>query len=122
MSCHHVPGGLQDLLDEIWGRTAEKPRVAQAPTHPREITSAPETMLSPYQFGKKIEDAMDHYIRPMLQKDGGDIEIIDIKDTLVYCRLKGACSDCVAAGQTLKLLIEKTLKDVVDERIRVIQI
>ena len=65
---------------------------------------------------------MDEYIRPMLQKDGGDVEIIDIKDTLVYCRLGGRCSGCPSASQTLKMMVEKTLKDIVDERIRVIEV
>ncbi|NIO02181.1 MAG: Fe-S cluster assembly protein NifU [Candidatus Latescibacteria bacterium] len=122
MSCHHVPGGLQDLLDEIWGAAAPKPKAPPAPVEVVETAAGNALTMSPYQFGKKIEEAMDHYVRPMLQKDGGDLEIVDIKGTLVYAHLKGACADCVAAGQTLKLLIEKTLKDVVDERIRVIQV
>ena len=65
---------------------------------------------------------MRHAVRPMLRKDGGDVEIIDIKDTLVYCRLRGACAGCVGAAQTLKMMVEKTLKDMVDERIRVIEV
>ena len=76
--------------------------------------------LSPYQFDKKIEKAIDEYVRPMLSNDGGDVEIVDIKDTLVYCRLTGACQGCAGAGQTLRMLVEQTLKEMVDERIRVI--
>lgn len=116
MSCHHAPGGLQDLLDQVWsgGPAAEAPATAAPP-------QAPEA-LSPFQFAKKIEKAMDAYIRPMLQKDGGDVELVDIKDTLVYCRLGGACAGCQSANNTLKLLVEKTLKDQVDERIRVIKV
>ena len=58
----------------------------------------------------------------MIQRDGGDVEIIDIKDRLVYCRLAGACADCAGAGKTLKFLVERHLKDSVDEQIRVIQV
>jgi NifU-like protein len=58
----------------------------------------------------------------MLRQDGGDLEIVDIKDTLVYCSLAGACKGCVSANQTLRMLVEQTLKDMVDERIRVIQV
>jgi Fe-S cluster biogenesis protein NfuA len=47
---------------------------------------------------------------------------VDIKDTLVYCSLAGACKGCVSANQTLRMLVEQTLKDMVDERIRVIQV
>lgn len=119
MSCHHVPGGLRDLLDEIWDGDDRK--AAPEPSQTAE-GAAPGEPLSPYQFSKKVEAAMDEYIRPMLQKDGGDVEIIDIKDTLVYCRLRGACAGCAGAAQTLKMMVERTLKDVVDERIRVIEV
>jgi NifU-like protein len=120
MSCHHVPGGLQDLLDEIWG--GEGQRAVPAPRRVAEGEAEPSPALSPYQFAKKVEKAMDTYIRPMLQRDGGDVEIIDIKDTLVYCRLAGACAGCPGAAQTLKMMVEHTLKDVVDDGIRVIEV
>ncbi|MFH1573184.1 MAG: iron-sulfur cluster assembly scaffold protein [Acidobacteriota bacterium] len=122
MSCHHVPGGLQDLLDEAWqGKTAQVP-IAAVPFESRrpEVPEAPA--LSPYLFAKKVEKTIDDYIRPMLQADGGDIEILDVKGTVIYCRLNGACAGCAGAGQTMKMMVERTLKDAVDERIRVIQV
>jgi len=126
MSCHHVPGGLQDLLSEVWGSTAEPLKILSQPARlgkpPTKPVKADDVRLSPYQFSKKIEKVTDEYIRPMLQKDGGDVEIVDIKDTLVYCRLQGACQGCPNASQTLQMLVEKTLKDIVDERIRVIDV
>lgn len=122
MTCHHAPGGLQDILNEVWG--AEAVRAEGSPVSPGALPRSGEDQsgISPYQFNKKIEKAMDDYIRPMLKKDGGDLEIIDIKDHLIYVRLQGACVDCVGAGQTLRMLVEKTLKDAVDERIRVIHV
>jgi NifU-like protein len=57
-----------------------------------------------------------------LKADRGDVEIVDIKGTLVYCSLKGACSGCMGASQTLKMMVERSLKDQVDERIRVIEV
>lgn len=118
-NCHHVPGGLQDLLDEVWGRSEQKPepRVAVAPPV---VSERPA--LSPYQFAKRIEALIEEYVRPGLRKDGGDVEIVDIKDNLVYVHLKGACAGCVGAGMTLKMMIEQTLKDKLDERIRVIAV
>ena len=118
MSCHHVPGGLQDLLDETWGVAAGEP--ARRPREEAEADNRPP--ISPYQFSKKVERAIDEYVRPMLQQDGGDIEIIDIKDRLIYCRLAGACAGCVGASQTLRMMVEGTLKDNVDPRIRVIDV
>jgi len=130
MSCHHTPGGLQDLLDEVWDGSEPADGLTVLtnpipPTAPMPV-SAPKVdggvSLSPYQFAKKVEKAFEDYIRPMIQRDGGDVEIIDIKDNIVYCQLGGACADCAGAGKTLKLLVERHLKEAVDEHIRVIQI
>jgi len=128
MSCHHTPGGLQDLLDDIWGK--DQMQLPVLPATMLADTQAPGTAatqalppgVSPYQFSKQIENVIEHYARPVLQRDGGDVEIVDIKGTLVYCRFAGACSGCAAATQTLKLLVEGPLKEHVDERIRVIQV
>ncbi|MBU0753544.1 MAG: iron-sulfur cluster assembly scaffold protein [Planctomycetes bacterium] len=119
MSCHHVPGGLQDLLDEAWGGSA---RSSTAEISARPEAPADQASLSPYQFSKKVEKTVEEYIRPMLQKDGGDLEIVDIKDRLLYVRLGGHCAGCAGAAQTLKMMVERTLKDQVDEKIRVIEI
>jgi NifU-like protein len=120
-SCHHVPGGLQDLLDQVWkGQPADTPGLVPPPISPVEEREIPE--FSPFQFAKKVEKILDEYIRPSLQMDGGDVEIVDIKGTLVYCSLKGACSGCLGASQTLKMMVERILKDQVDERIRIIEV
>jgi NifU-like protein len=120
-SCHHVPGGLQDLLDQVWGgqAAATSAGAIQLPVLQAEPVS-PE--FSPYQFAKKVERVINEYIRPALRADGGDVEIMDIKGTLVYCSLRGACANCAGASQTLKIMIERNLKDQVDERIRVIEV
>ena len=128
MSCHHIPGGLQDLLDEVWGDGQTQLRIL--PNIPaldglpgqQQQPKDERPAFSPYQFSKKVEKAIEEYVRPMLQQDGGDLEIIDIKDTLIYCRLAGTCAGCAGAGLTLKMMVEKTLKDMVDERIRVIAV
>ena len=122
MSCHHAPGGLQDLLDEIWGTDPKSLRIVPKLDLPEPVDTDGRPELSPYQLNKKIELAMDEYVRPLLQKDGGDVEIIDIKEMLVYCRLGGACAGCAGAGQTLRMLVEQTLKEMVDERVRVIAV
>jgi NifU-like protein len=58
----------------------------------------------------------------MLAKDGGDVEIIDIKEKTIYVKMAGACASCVGANQTIKLLVERSLKEQVDEQIRVIAV
>ena len=121
MSCHHVPGGLQDMLDETWGRQPTTLKVLPADPTPRKPEPTPERpALSPFQFAKKVEKALDDYVRPMLRKDDGDLELIDIKDTNLYVKFEGACQGCESSGHTKKLMVEKTLKDMVDDRVRVI--
>jgi NifU-like protein len=122
-SCHHAPGGLQDLLCEVWG-PEESPGLLQIADAPQELKMAPAEApaLSPYRFAKEVEKAVDEAIRPLLQADGGDIELVDIKDSLVYVRLEGACSGCPGATTTLKRMVEQTLKDKVDNRIRIISL
>jgi NifU-like protein len=123
MSCHQVPGGLQDLLDETWGKSPGSAQVlTQISLADTTVAKAEGPALSPYQFSKKFEQALHGYIRPLLRRDGGDVEIIDIKDTLIYCRLAGSCQGCAGASQTLRMLVEQNLKDLVDERIRVIEV
>ena len=89
MACHHVPGGLQDLLDETWGSSRqEAPVLTQIRLpglDPVKAAAEPDRApLSPYQFNKKVEQAMDEHVRPMLKRDGGALEVVDIKETVVY--------------------------------------
>jgi len=122
MSCHHTPGGLQDLLTQVWGKSPttfkELPVLATAGVP----AAARKPTMSPFKFAKKVEQVIDELVRPHLKKDGGDLEVVDIKDTVVYCQLTGACSDCMSGGATIKLLVEQALKDKVDERIRVVAV
>ncbi|MFA5026788.1 MAG: iron-sulfur cluster assembly scaffold protein, partial [Candidatus Methylomirabilota bacterium] len=122
MSCHHKPGGLQDLLNEVWGAQPLSLTVVPAPSPPQELPVAEPLPPSPYQFSKQVEKALEEYVRPMLAKDGGDLELVDIKGWVVYCRLVGACAGCGGAGMTLKLMVERSLKEMVDDRIRVIAV
>lgn len=60
-------------------------------------------------------------VRPMLQKDGGDVKFISAsKDGIVKVELQGACAGCPGAKMTLKAIIEKVLKEEIPEVIEVI--
>lgn len=62
-----------------------------------------------------VEKVIDK-IRPMLQADGGDIELIDVGDDgTVKVRLVGACAGCAMSDYTLKLGVERLLKQEVPE-------
>ena len=57
---------------------------------------------------KLVEQALEK-IRPMLQRDGGDIELVEVTDGVVKVRLTGACKGCPMSQMTLKQGVEKML-------------
>ena len=67
---------------------------------------------------ESVQTALDK-IRPMLQKDGGDVELVDVEGGVVKVRLQGACKGCPMSQMTLKNGIEKFLKQEVPEVDRV---
>lgn len=64
----------------------------------------------------RVQGVIDQ-IRPMLQADGGDIEVVNVdEDTgVVSVRLQGACKGCPGAAMTLKMGVERHLKEKVPE-------
>jgi Fe-S cluster biogenesis protein NfuA len=66
-------------------------------------------------FQDQVEEVIQS-IRPMLQNDGGDIELVNIdEDKTVNVRLQGACKGCPGAAMTLKMGVERLLKERVPE-------
>jgi len=64
---------------------------------------------------EKVEQALAK-VRPALQADGGDVELVEIgEDGVVKVRLKGACGGCPMSQMTLKMGIERILKKEVPE-------
>lgn len=66
----------------------------------------------------KVESALDK-IRPMLQADGGNVELVDVTGGIVKVRLQGACAGCPMSQMTLKNGIERILKQEIPEVTRV---
>ena len=63
----------------------------------------------------KVQSVINE-IRPNLQADGGDIDLIDITtDGIVQVKLRGACSGCPGAAMTLKMGVERILKERIPE-------
>lgn len=54
-------------------------------------------------------------IRPVLQRDGGDIEFVAIEDGIVKVKLQGACRGCPMSQMTVKTVVEQAIKDEVPE-------
>ncbi len=67
---------------------------------------------------ERIEEALKH-IRPALQADGGDIELVGVEGGIVKVRLRGACGSCPSALMTLKYGVEERLKEEIPEVVSV---
>jgi len=65
-------------------------------------------------MSEKVEAVLER-IRPMLQADGGDVELVSVEDGIVSVRLTGACGSCPSSTMTLKMGIEKAIRDEVPE-------
>ncbi|HUU64766.1 MAG TPA: NifU family protein [Dehalococcoidales bacterium] len=62
----------------------------------------------------KIAEVLNK-IRPLLMRDGGDVELVEVNDGTVKVKLTGACAGCPMSTMTLKMGIEKILKQEVPE-------
>lgn len=72
---------------------------------------------------KEQVQAALNLVRPALQADGGDVELIDVsEDGVVSVKLKGACGSCPMSTMTLKMGIERTLKEKVPGVKEVVQV
>jgi NifU-like protein len=124
------PGGheekdiyLVDLLEE-----AEKEKLLAAVTLGKDA-SAPLgdfSTMTIVQRIKAVDKVIDDNIRQMLVMDGGDMEILDIKENGenidIYIRYLGACSGCASSSTDTLFAIEKILKEKLSEMIRVLPI
>ncbi|MDT8444142.1 MAG: NifU family protein [Desulfuromonadales bacterium] len=70
----------------------------------------------------KVQEVLE-LIRPALQADGGDVELVDVSDDgIVSVRLTGACGSCPMSTMTLKMGIERTLMEKLPEVKEVVQV
>jgi Fe-S cluster biogenesis protein NfuA len=69
----------------------------------------------------EVLDVLDK-LRPFLQRDGGDVELVDVEDGIIKLRLMGACGSCPSSTITLKAGIERALLEEVDGVVEVVQV
>ena len=103
-ACGQCKGQIQHILDEYWEKQGA----------PKALTQTQKVL--------QINKVLEQQISPQLQKDGGDIELIDIEGDKVKVKLIGVCSGCKNASMTLKGFVESILKEKVDKKIEVEQV
>ncbi|MQY52199.1 Fe-S cluster assembly protein NifU [Rhodocyclus tenuis] len=101
-SCHE---GIEEILAKVAAErctapTAETKRCEPAPVAASAASPAPTARLTNFQRMRKIEETVES-IRPMLQRDHGDIEIVEVDGKNIYVNLKGACQGCMLEASTL---------------------
>ncbi len=103
---------IQKILDDIKGRREAERKAAEQPqATPRKLTNLQKISL--------IQKTLDEDIRPGLQADGGDLELIDIAGNRVVVKLVGSCAGCPGAHITLKRWVEARLRELVDPELTV---
>jgi Fe-S cluster biogenesis protein NfuA len=70
---------------------------------------------------EEVLDVLDK-LRPFLQRDGGDVELVDVEDGIVKLKLMGACGSCPSSTITLKAGIERALLEEVEGVQEVMQV
>ncbi len=107
--CQGCVPEIEDLIREVRQEMGEK----KAPREeaPRKLTNVEKIL--------KIKEILDEEIRPALQKDGGDIELVDVIDDTVKVALRGMCSSCPSSGLTIKSYVEAKLREFVSDELSV---
>ncbi len=110
--CERCLPAIQNLLDEAPG--AHAAQAAAHPERPRKLTNLQRIQL--------VQQVIDEEVRPSLQADGGDLELVDMDGPTVYVSLRGTCTNCPSSQITLKEGVEARLREVVDAAIQVVEV
>ncbi len=102
--CGSCVPDIENILSGMWADRATKEIVHP----PAKITNLQKIAL--------IQKVIDTEIRPLLQADGGDLELVDIDGKKVIVSLRGVCAECMMADVTIRN-IEKKLRDLVSEEL-----
>ncbi len=115
---HSCAEKLGDILRVVRAKMAEEAATVEVPD------DTPFTQMTSEQQLAKINTVIDEHIRHFLVMDGGDMEIVDIKQngehTDLYIRYLGACNGCASASTGTLFAIENALKTHLDKNIRVL--
>ena len=97
--CGNCHDRIQAIIDQVLGN------------EPRPVKK-PEVMTN-IQKIKLIDETLEREIKPALNQDGGDIELVDVDGDRVMVKLRGTCASCSKSQITLKHYVETKLKDLV---------
>lgn len=103
--CGNCHDKIEAIIAEVNGTTLEvKPK-------PRTLTNIQKIRL--------VEETLEREIKPVLKKDGGDIELVDFEGNRVLVRLHGRCSTCASSQVTLKDYVQAKIRELVSPELEV---
>jgi NifU-like protein len=107
-SCH---GEIEEILERIAGVEPETPAPAARPSG--RMTNVRKIQL--------IQETIDREVRPILQKGGGDLELVDVEGNTVIVAMRGRCVQCRLTGNTISDIVEPKLREFVSEDLTVVE-
>lgn len=112
--CGTCLDSIQELLDGLWREDAA------TTTTPAATTAA--TPLTTVQKVLKVQEVIDKEIRPLLERDGGSMELVDVVGNRILVRFRGRCAVCPTSHVTLEHLVQAKLQEFVDGKLTVEQV
>ena len=104
-ACGSCLDEIQRVLDEMWNGCSAEVEEMKAAEDFSKLTTVQKVF--------RVQEVIDKEIRPLLEHDGGSIELVDLNGNTVTVRLKGRCSSCPSAGVTLKYTVQDKLREFV---------
>ena len=104
-ACGSCLDEIQRVLDEMWNGCSAAVEEKKAAEDFNKLTTVQKVF--------RVQEVIDKEIRPLLEHDGGSIELVDLNGNTVTVRLKGRCSSCPSAGVTLKYTVQDKLREFV---------
>lgn len=109
-ACGRCQGDLALILERVTGHKAP----SSAPQEYKKMTNIERI--------KRIEETIADEIRPALQQDGGDIQLVDVDGTRVSVALQGSCAHCPMASMTMKHFVQTKLREALGDDLIVEQV
>ena len=97
--CGNCIDKIQNIIDVMQGKELPEKKKPVSMTNIQKI--------------RLIEEILDQEIKPVLKKDGGNIELIDLDGDVIYVKLRGACANCKTSQVTIKNFIENKIQELV---------
>lgn len=110
-SCHPQ---IQAIIDEVWQKEKEKALAGKGAMPVKKLTNIQKITMT--------QETIERVIRPILQADGGDIELIDVDGDRVMVSFRGSCAACSGSKVTLKSTVEAKLRELVADSLIVEEI